>query len=164
MARRGRSIEHPQHKGLNNRAQNSHQPTRRRERILRRFKWADRHNCFCQSTIRSPIFLRFPIRSRQPPRNVALCATAPSRFGATSPRQPSRSEHGNAPRLITLAHRRFNLTVPYAHMPMSNAAPTSVSIIAPITRTCRSVNGSERCRAFGRGPMFRFNLPLFVLS
>jgi putative transposase len=25
-------IEHPQHKGLNNRAENSHQPTRRRER------------------------------------------------------------------------------------------------------------------------------------
>ena len=30
--------EHRQHKGLNNRAENSHQPTRRRERIMKRFK------------------------------------------------------------------------------------------------------------------------------
>ena len=32
--------EHRQHKGLNNRAENSHQPTRRRERIMKRFKTA----------------------------------------------------------------------------------------------------------------------------
>ncbi len=31
-------VEHRQHKGLNNRAENSHQPTRQRERIMRRFK------------------------------------------------------------------------------------------------------------------------------
>jgi putative transposase len=34
----GLGIEHRQHKGLNNRAENSHQPTRRRERIMKRFK------------------------------------------------------------------------------------------------------------------------------
>lgn len=33
-------FEHRQHKGLNNRAENSHQPTRRRERIMKRFKSA----------------------------------------------------------------------------------------------------------------------------
>jgi len=32
------SVEHRQHKGLNNRAENSHQPTRQRERAMRRFK------------------------------------------------------------------------------------------------------------------------------
>ncbi len=32
------SVEHRKHKGLNNRAENSHQPTRRRERQMRRFK------------------------------------------------------------------------------------------------------------------------------
>ena len=37
-AKMGLRIEHRQHKGLNNRAENSHQPTRRRERIMRRFK------------------------------------------------------------------------------------------------------------------------------
>ena len=31
-------VEHRQHKALNNRAANSHQPTRRRERIMKRFK------------------------------------------------------------------------------------------------------------------------------
>lgn len=32
------SVEHRSHKGLNNRAENSHQPTRRRERIMKQFK------------------------------------------------------------------------------------------------------------------------------
>jgi putative transposase len=31
-------VEHRQHKGLNNRAENSRQPTRRRERIMKQFK------------------------------------------------------------------------------------------------------------------------------
>lgn len=41
-ARRGLGLkmEHRQHKGLNNRAENSHQPTRRRERIMKRFNSA----------------------------------------------------------------------------------------------------------------------------
>lgn len=33
-------VEHRSHKGLNNRAENSHQPIRRRERIMKRFKSA----------------------------------------------------------------------------------------------------------------------------
>jgi transposase-like protein len=32
----GLRVNHRQHKGLNNRAENSHQPTRRRERIMKR--------------------------------------------------------------------------------------------------------------------------------
>ena len=32
------SVEHRRHRGLNNRAENSHQPTRRRERQMKRFK------------------------------------------------------------------------------------------------------------------------------
>ncbi len=31
-------VEHSSHKGLNNRAENCHQPTRRRDRIMKRFK------------------------------------------------------------------------------------------------------------------------------
>ena len=34
------AVEHRKHKGLNNRAENSHQPTRRRERQMKRFKSA----------------------------------------------------------------------------------------------------------------------------
>ena len=33
----GMTFEHRQHKGLNNRAENSHLPTRRRKRIIKRF-------------------------------------------------------------------------------------------------------------------------------
>jgi putative transposase len=36
----GLRIEHRQHKGLNNRAENSHQPTRRRGRIMKSFRSA----------------------------------------------------------------------------------------------------------------------------
>jgi len=36
----GLNVEHRQHKGLNNRAENSHQPTRVREKVMRRFKSA----------------------------------------------------------------------------------------------------------------------------
>lgn len=36
----GLGIAHRQHKGLNNRAENSHQPTRVREKVMRRFKSA----------------------------------------------------------------------------------------------------------------------------
>jgi putative transposase len=38
----GLNVEHRQHKGLNNRAENSHQPTRMREKVMRRFKSARR--------------------------------------------------------------------------------------------------------------------------
>jgi putative transposase len=36
----GMNVEHRQHKGLNNRAENSYQPTRRRKRIMTRFRSA----------------------------------------------------------------------------------------------------------------------------
>src|ERR1700685_2776186 len=39
-AKMGLQVKHRQHKGLNNRAENSHQPTRRHERIMKRFKSA----------------------------------------------------------------------------------------------------------------------------
>jgi putative transposase len=42
----GLRVEHRQHKGLNNRAENSHQPTRRRERIMKRFKSAQQAQRF----------------------------------------------------------------------------------------------------------------------
>jgi putative transposase len=39
-------VEHRQHKGLNNRAENSHQPTRQRERHMKRFKSAQQAQQF----------------------------------------------------------------------------------------------------------------------
>src|SRR3954470_1104511 len=40
------SVEHRRHKGLSNRAENSHQPTRRRERQMKRFKSPGQAQCF----------------------------------------------------------------------------------------------------------------------
>jgi putative transposase len=39
-------VEHRQHKGLNNRAENSHRPTRRREKVFQRFKSMDHAHQF----------------------------------------------------------------------------------------------------------------------
>lgn len=46
--------DHRQHKGLNNRAENSHQPIRRRERIMKRFKSARHVQKF--TSIHDPIY------------------------------------------------------------------------------------------------------------
>jgi putative transposase len=49
-------VEHRQHKGLNNRAENSHQPTRRREGVMKCFKSAgQRPSASSQSTIKLEI-------------------------------------------------------------------------------------------------------------
>lgn len=52
-------VEHRSHKGLNNRAENSHQPIRRRERIMKRFKSARQLQCFV--SIHDPIANLFHI-------------------------------------------------------------------------------------------------------
>jgi putative transposase len=52
--------EHRQHKGLNNRAENSHQPTRRRERQMKRFKSPRQAQRFL--SIHEPIHNLFHLR------------------------------------------------------------------------------------------------------
>ena len=42
------NVDHRRHKGLNNRAENSHQPTRQRERAMRRFKSAEQAQRFLE--------------------------------------------------------------------------------------------------------------------
>jgi putative transposase len=54
------NVEHRQHKGLNNRAENSHQPTRRRERIMKRFKSPRQVQRFL--SVHDPIANLFPHR------------------------------------------------------------------------------------------------------
>ncbi|MBP2297411.1 putative transposase [Azospirillum picis] len=53
-------VEHRQHKGINNRAENSHQPTRRRERQMKRFKSAGQAQRFL--SIHDPIANLFHLR------------------------------------------------------------------------------------------------------
>jgi len=59
------SVEHRKHKGLNNRAENSHQPTRRRERQMKRFKSAGQAQRFLSA--HDGINNLFLLRRRQVP-------------------------------------------------------------------------------------------------
>jgi putative transposase len=59
----GLSFEHRQHKGLNDRAENSHQPTRRRERQMKRFKSMRQAQSFL--SIHDPISNLFHLRRHQ---------------------------------------------------------------------------------------------------
>jgi putative transposase len=74
------SVEHRQHRGLNNRAENSHQPTRRREQIMKRFKSAWHAQRFLSvHTIRSPAFSAVP--PTVTPLNVPRPARRPLLIG-----------------------------------------------------------------------------------
>src|SRR5262249_25439009 len=70
------SVEHRQHKGLNNRAENSHQPTRRRERQMKQFKSAGQaqrflsaHDQINTSSFSAAIISLPPSTERPGPRN-----------------------------------------------------------------------------------------------
>jgi putative transposase len=73
-------VEHRQHKGLNNRAENSHQPTRRRERQMRRFKSARQVQRFLSAhdQVNNLFHLR---HHRLPPPSTEPPGPAPSRLG-----------------------------------------------------------------------------------
>jgi putative transposase len=65
------SVEHRQHRYLNNRAENSHQPTRQRKRTMRRFKSAGQAQRVCSA--HGPILSPFrPGRERLRARDSRL--------------------------------------------------------------------------------------------
>jgi putative transposase len=68
------SIEHRKHKGLNNRAENSHQPTRRRERQMKRFKSAGQVQRFLSA--HDQINNLFPLRRDHVPADQYRAARA----------------------------------------------------------------------------------------
>jgi DDE domain len=76
-------VEHRQHKGLNNRAENSHQPTRRRERIMKRFKSAGQAQRFSRCMTKSRTSSAVP--QTPTPVNIEGLGPRPSRLGPTSP-------------------------------------------------------------------------------
>jgi transposase-like protein len=88
------NVEHRQHKGLNNRAENSHLPTRRRKRIMKRFTSA-RH-------LKRLVSIHDPTANLQtvpatPRRHLAIERFVPRRSscGARSPNRASpRSARG----------------------------------------------------------------------
>ena len=115
-AKMGLQVEHRQHKGLNNRAENSHQPTRRRERIMKRFK----------SARQAQRFLRFTIKSRTSSTslipNPSLLTSAALRASKELLRSGARfpscrhclDSRLSETRLLQLS--ALNLTVPTAHL------------------------------------------------
>jgi putative transposase len=64
-------VEHRQHKGLNNRAENSHQPTRRRERIMKRFKSAGQAQRFLSAHDQVANLFRRPAKSNASDHRLA---------------------------------------------------------------------------------------------
>src|SRR3954449_1820039 len=68
------SVEHRRHKGLNNRAENSHQPTRRRERQMKRFKSAGQAQRFLSA--HDQITNLFPLRRDHRPASQYQAARA----------------------------------------------------------------------------------------
>src|SRR5215213_4229007 len=65
------SVEHRQHKGLNNRAENSHQPTLRRERIMKRFKSAGQAQRFLSVHDQVANLVRYPANANAAERREA---------------------------------------------------------------------------------------------
>jgi putative transposase len=88
-AKMGLRVEHRQHKGLNNRAENSHQPTRRRERIIKRFKSARQAQRFLSvhDQVANLFHIPYPESATADLRRAAPRESEPLRFGARSPLQ-----------------------------------------------------------------------------
>ena len=97
-------VEHRQHKGLNNRAENSHQPTRRRERIMKRFKSPRQVQRFLSA--HDQLANGFPRRpDHDTARTSGSAAPRPSPPGPMSPGSSWR--HNHAYRRASLSPSRF---------------------------------------------------------
>jgi putative transposase len=108
----GLQLEHRQHKGLNNRAENSHQPTRRRERIMKRFKSAGQAQRFLSIHDQVSNLFHIPYPETVTAERRALRASAPSGFGAISPRQAPRPDLTSEKVRLPSAQRTLKLTMP----------------------------------------------------
>jgi putative transposase len=82
------SVEHRRHKGLNNRAENSHQPTRERERRMRRFKSPGHAQRFLAAY--GPIASHFRPRGHRYP-GVGLSSAPPMTYHASEHQRISRN-------------------------------------------------------------------------
>jgi hypothetical protein len=104
-------VEHRRHKGLNNRAENSHRPTRRRERQMKRFKSPRQAQRFLSAATTSP------------PASIELQGDVRARFGPISAGLPLPLE-----RRATIAlgrPRDDNLTVPSRLQSLGRIRPSA---------------------------------------
>jgi putative transposase len=122
-------IEHRQHKGLNNRAENSHQPTRRRERIMSGSSRRGTFNASFPPMTSSPTFSP-AAETTTPPPTSGPAAPGPSPRGPTSPALPWLHNHPFAGHRS--AHRAFRQSVD-ANLTVPHEAP-----VPPVTQRNRS--------------------------
>jgi putative transposase len=94
-------VDHRQHKGLNNRVETSHKPTRRRERVMQRFKSPHHAQRFCAAHDQINTIFR-PRRHLLSANTTATQEAMPSTFGRTSPTNSAR--HKSANKLLSFAH------------------------------------------------------------
>jgi len=76
-------VEHRQHRGLNNRAENSHQPARQGERTMKRFKSAGQAQRISRFTTKSQICSAVPPTPMQ--KIFVVSALRPFRSGLREP-------------------------------------------------------------------------------
>ncbi len=93
------SVEHRKHKGLNNRAENSHQPTRRRERQMKRFKSAGQARASCLPMTGSTTSSCSAVTTFQP-SSIEPPGPKPFRFGPKSPASPLQRNHKHAALIV----------------------------------------------------------------
>ena len=122
----GLRVEHRQHKGLNNRAETSHQPTATR-RIMKRFKSALQAQRFLSvhvirtsstsSTLNSPL-----------PTSAALCESEPLRFGpslhygAIADPASQKNRPSSPRRFLKLTMPANLFHIPYLESPLLTSA------------------------------------------
>jgi hypothetical protein len=92
-------VEHRQHKGFNNRAENSHQPTRRREQIMKRFKSPRQVQRFFPPMIGSPTSSP-AAPAKTPPPSFILLAVKPSPSWPSLPAWRWLRNHARRPAAI----------------------------------------------------------------
>lgn len=102
-------VEHRQNKGQNHRAENSHQPARRRERLMKRLKSSAPEKRFLSIHNHAASLFHFStslMQNIQRPPGAALRKSALLRRGAKFPKHPLPYDIGSAP------NRRLPLSEP----------------------------------------------------
>jgi putative transposase len=96
------AIEHRSHKGLNNRAENSHLPLRRRERAMQGFRSPGGLQRFVAvfSAVRNLFVPPVPVAPPWPPIFIASTPWRNGRPGPASPPEPVRAAEIASPRAL----------------------------------------------------------------
>ena len=138
-------VEHRKHKGLNNRAENSRQPTRRRERPTKRFKSA---GCQWRMNSGSPalcvLFSLVPPMTDQGDRGLTLMVTSSCRLPCY-PSCPPHSKSATCCRQPTMSPSRPAWCEASLNVQTAVCRPSACTAIIPACcETCRGRDARPR--------------------